>query len=115
MSEETNKEKVLISIRRDYLADIDALVGRGAAPNRSALIEKVVGSFIQDLRQQRANANTALGAFVGFLLLLIGAAAIAELLGGGLEKQEKTSNRNRSTISEKEFKVYDAVLKELFC
>jgi metal-responsive CopG/Arc/MetJ family transcriptional regulator len=82
MSEETNREKVLITIRRDYLNEIDALVGRGAAPNRSALIEKVVASFLQDLRQQRANADTALGAFVGFLLLLIGAATIAELLGG---------------------------------
>jgi len=82
MSEEIGKEKVLVSIRRDYLRDIDALVRRGAAPSRSALIEKVVGSFLQDLRQQRTNSNTALGAFVGFLLLLIGAAAIAELLGG---------------------------------
>ena len=82
MNEETNKEKVLISIRRDYLHDIDALVGKGAAPNRSALVEKVVGSFLQDLRQQRTNSNTALGALVGFLLLLIGVAAISELLGG---------------------------------
>ena len=82
MSEETNKEKVLISIRQDYLRDIDALVGRGAAPNRSALVEKVMGSFLQDLRQKRTNSNTALGALVGFLLLLIGVAAISELLGG---------------------------------
>jgi len=72
----------LISIRRDFLRDIDALVEKGAAPSRSALIEKVVGSFLQDLRQKRPNANTALGAFVGFLLLLLGAAAISELLGG---------------------------------
>jgi metal-responsive CopG/Arc/MetJ family transcriptional regulator len=83
MSEETAKEKVLISIRRDYLKEIDALVGRGAASNRSDLIEKVVASFLQDLRQKRVDQNTALGAFVGFLILLIGAAAIAELLGGG--------------------------------
>ena len=73
----------MVSIRSDYLYDIDTLVRRGAAPSRSALIEKVVGSFLQDLRQQRTNSNTALGAFVGFLLLLIGAAAVAELLGGG--------------------------------
>ena len=82
MSQETNKEKVLISIRKDYLNDIDALVRSGAAPNRSALIEKVVGSFLQDLRQQRTNSDTALGAFVGFLILLIGAAAVAKMLGG---------------------------------
>lgn len=82
MSEQIGKEKVLISVRRDYLRDIDALVGRGAAPSRSALIEKIIGSFLQDLRQRRTNTNTALGAFVGFLLLLIGAATIASLLGG---------------------------------
>ena len=82
MSQATNKEKVLISIRKDYLTDIDALVRNGAAPNRSALIEKVVGSFLQDMRKQRKNTDSALGALVGFLLLLIGAAAVAELLGG---------------------------------
>jgi len=82
MSEDMYKEKVMISIRKDYLREIDALVARGAAPNRSALIEKVMGSFVQDLRQGRANNNTALGAFVGFLLLLIGVAAIAEIFGG---------------------------------
>lgn len=82
MSNEVAKEKVLVSIRGDYLKGIDALVRRGAAPSRSALIEKVIGSFLQDLRQKRSDTNSALGAFVGFLLLLIGAAAIAELLGG---------------------------------
>jgi len=82
MSEDMNREKVMISIRKDYLREIDALVARGAFPNRSALIEKVIGSFVQDLRQGRTNPNTALGALVGFLLLLIGAAAIAEILGG---------------------------------
>jgi metal-responsive CopG/Arc/MetJ family transcriptional regulator len=82
MSEDMNREKVMISIRGDYLREIDALVARGAAPNRSALVEKVIGSFVQDLRQNRTNSNTALGALVGFLVLLIGAAAIAEIFGG---------------------------------
>ena len=82
MSHETSREKVMVSIRRDYLQGIDGLVKSGAAPSRSALIEKIVGSFLQDLRQRRANTNSALGAFVGFLLLLIGVAAISELLGG---------------------------------
>jgi len=82
MSEDMNREKIMISIRKDYLREFDELVRKGAAPNRSALIEKVIGSFVQDLRQGRANNNTALGAFVGFLLLLIGVAAIAEIFGG---------------------------------
>lgn len=82
MSREIRREKVMVSIRQDYLKDIDTLVGQGAAPSRSALVEKVIGSFIQDLKQKRTNTDTALGAFVGFLLLLIGAAAVSELLGG---------------------------------
>jgi metal-responsive CopG/Arc/MetJ family transcriptional regulator len=82
MSADINREKVMISIRNDYLREIDALVARGAAPNRSALIEKVIGSFVEDLRQGRTNSNTALGALVGFLLLLIGVAAIKEIFGG---------------------------------
>ena len=76
------REKVMISIRRDYLREIDALVARGAAPNRSALIEKVTGSFLQDMKLKRTNPDTALGALVGFLILLIGAAAVAEIFGG---------------------------------
>jgi metal-responsive CopG/Arc/MetJ family transcriptional regulator len=82
MSEDMNREKVMISIRKDYLREIDALWARGAAPSRSALIEKVIGSFVEDLRQRRTNSDTALGAFVGFLLLLIGAAAMKEIFGG---------------------------------
>jgi metal-responsive CopG/Arc/MetJ family transcriptional regulator len=72
----------MISVRRDYLREIDALVAVGAAPNRSALIEKVTGSFLQDLKLKRMNQDTALGSFVGFLLLLLGAAAIAKIFGG---------------------------------
>lgn len=82
MSRQVRREKVMVSIRQDYLQDIDNLVGQGAASSRSALVEKVIGSFLQDLKQKRTNTNTALGAFVGFLLLLIGAAAVSELLGG---------------------------------
>jgi metal-responsive CopG/Arc/MetJ family transcriptional regulator len=82
MSEDAYREKVMISVRRDYLREIDALVSVGAAPNRSALIEKITGSFLQDLKLKRMNQDTALGSFVGFLLLLLGAAAIAKIFGG---------------------------------
>lgn len=82
MSREIEKDKVLITMRKDYLNQIDALVKSGAAPTRSALVEKVIGSFLQDLRKQRTNQETALGSLVGFLLLLLGAAAVAKLLGG---------------------------------
>ncbi len=82
MTEDMFREKVMISIRKDYLREIDALVAIGAAPNRSALIEKITSSFLQDLKLKRMNQDTALGAFVGFLLLLLGAAALKEIFRG---------------------------------
>jgi len=74
-------KKVLVTLRKEHVDALDALVDRGAAPSRSALVDKIVGGFISDLRARR-QADTALGNFIGFLLLLIGIAAIAEILGG---------------------------------
>lgn len=74
-------EKVLLTLRREHVDALDALVARGAAPSRSALVDKIVGGFLSDLRAKR-QAETALGNLVGFLLLLLGVAAIAEILGG---------------------------------
>ena len=82
MTEDMYKEKIMISIRKDYLREIDALVDKGAAPNRSALIQKVISSFLRDLKAKKTNQNTALGGFAGFLIALLGAAVIADILGG---------------------------------
>lgn len=74
-------EKVLLTLRKEHVDVLDALVRSGAAPSRSALVDKIVGGFLADLRAQR-QANTALGNLVGFFLLLLGVAAISEILGG---------------------------------
>jgi len=74
-------EKVLLTLRREYVEALDALVSKGAASSRSELVGKVVGGFLSDLRAKR-QADTALGNLVGFLLLLLGVAAIAQILGG---------------------------------
>lgn len=74
-------EKVLLTIRREYVNALDALVTRGAAPSRSALVDKIIGGFLSDLKAKR-QAETAVGNLVGFFLLLLGVAAIAEILGG---------------------------------
>lgn len=74
-------EKVLLTIRREYVDALDALVARGAAPSRSALVDKIIGGFLSDLKAKR-QAETAVGNLVGFFLLLLGVAAIAEILGG---------------------------------
>ena len=74
-------EKVLLTLRKEHIDALDALVSRGAASSRSELVGKIVGGFLADLKAKR-QADTALGNLVGFLLLLLGIAAIAEILGG---------------------------------
>jgi len=74
-------EKVLLTLRREHVEALDALVSKGAASSRSELVGKVVGGFLSDLKAKR-QADTALGNLVGFLLLLLGVAAIAQILGG---------------------------------
>lgn len=75
-------EKVLITLRQDNLNVIDELVRHGAASSRSEMVDKIIGGFVADLRARRQSA-TALGNLVGFLLLLLGLAAIAEIFGEG--------------------------------
>jgi metal-responsive CopG/Arc/MetJ family transcriptional regulator len=74
-------EKVLITLRQDNLNVIDELVRHGAASSRSEMVDKIIGGFVSDLRAKR-QSNSALGNLVGFLLLLLGIAAIAEIFGG---------------------------------
>ena len=74
-------EKVLLTLRREHVNALDALVARGAAPSRSALVDKIIGGFLADLKAKR-QADTALGNLIGFFLLLLGIAAIAEIFGG---------------------------------
>jgi len=75
-------EKVLITLRQDNLNVIDELVRHGAASSRSEMVDKIIGGFVADLRARRRSA-TALGNLVGFLLLLLGLAAISEIFGEG--------------------------------
>ena len=74
-------EKVLITMRQENLNAIDELVRRGAASNRSEMVDKIISGFVADLRAGR-QSDTALGKLVGFLLLLLGIAVIAEIFGG---------------------------------
>jgi metal-responsive CopG/Arc/MetJ family transcriptional regulator len=74
-------EKVLVTLRKENLDAVDELVRRGAAASRSELVDKIVGGFVADLRAGR-QSDSALGRLVGFFLLLLGIAVIAEILGG---------------------------------
>ena len=75
-------EKVLITLRQENLNVIDELVRHGAASSRSEMVDKIVGGFVADLKARKMSNDTALGNLAGFLLLLLGIAAIAEILGG---------------------------------
>lgn len=74
--------KVLLSLREDQVEKLDALVTSGAAPSRSALVSKIIGGFLADLKEERNPQDTATGNLIGFLLLLLGTAAVIQILGG---------------------------------
>jgi len=73
--------RVLLTLRKDYIDALDQLIARGTASSRSDMVERIIGAFLSDLRQQREQQG-ALGALVGFVMLLLGAAAIASIFGG---------------------------------
>jgi len=73
--------KVLLTLRGDYVEALDKLIASGAATSRSELIEKIIGAFLADLKEGR-KGDSALGTLVGFILLLLGVAVIASILGG---------------------------------
>jgi len=70
--------RVLLTLRKDYIDALDQLIARGTASSRSDMVERIIGAFLSDLRQQREQQG-ALGALVGFVMLLLGAAAIASI------------------------------------
>lgn len=76
--------RVLLTLRGDYMEALDRLIAEGVASSRSELFERIVGAYLADLRAQRQREG-ALGALVGFSLLLIGAAALASIFGGSEE------------------------------
>ena len=70
--------RVILNIRDDYARQIDELVKLGVAPSRNALIERIIGGFLSDLRAKR-QTETALGNLIGFILLMIGVGIIASI------------------------------------
>jgi hypothetical protein len=74
-------EKVLLTLRKEHVTALDALIDKGAASSRSEFTDKIVGGFLADLKAKR-KADTAIGNLIGFLLLLLGVTVIAEILKG---------------------------------
>ena len=76
-------KQILLTVRSEYVDDLDRLVASWAAANRSELVDKIVGGFIADLRNRQTpqNQQSALGNFIAFLLIVVGIAAIIKALG----------------------------------
>ncbi len=80
MSSSEERIRVMLTIRKDYMEAIDEVIAKGGASSRSNLFERVIGAFLEDLRRKRQRGG-ALGALVGFLLLMGVAGVIAGILG----------------------------------
>lgn len=74
--------RVLLTLRKDYMDALDQLIAQGGASSRSDMVERIIGAFLSDLKQKRQQQG-ALGALVGFFLLMLGAAAVASIFAGG--------------------------------
>ena len=72
-------QRVILSMRSEHVHQLDELVRLGVAPSRNALMEKVVGGFLSDIKNQRKSENSALGNLIGFILLMVGVGIIASI------------------------------------
>ncbi len=79
-----SRTKVLLSIRQEYVVALDKLSAKGAASSRSELVERLIAAFLADLQQHRTQEG-ALGNFVGFLVMLLSARTLKQILGGDAE------------------------------
>jgi hypothetical protein len=79
--------RVILTLPKERVDALDALVARGAAASRNELVDKILAGFIKDLEkggkgEKVSSPESALGALITFFLIILGAAAIAEILGG---------------------------------
>lgn len=79
--------RVIVTLPKDRVEKLNELVGKGAAASRNELIDKILVGFLKDLEKSGTNSRpispeSALGALITFFLIVIGAAALAEIFGG---------------------------------
>ena len=78
----TSNQRIILSMPINYVHKLDELVRFGVAPSRNALVEKIVGGFLSDLKDQRKSDNSAMGSLVGFILFMVGVGIIASIFKG---------------------------------
>ena len=80
-------KRFLIALPDKDVAVLEALVSQEMAASRNALIQRIVSSFISDLRDRRPEQNpdylkSALGALAGVFLFGLGIAVLNDIFGG---------------------------------
>lgn len=74
-------QRIIVTLREDYVKALDKMVDKGVAPSRNALIQRIVAGFLSDVQGERKSQDSALGALAGFVLLMVGVGVIASILG----------------------------------
>ena len=77
----SKQQRIIVTLREDYVRALDEMARRGVAPSRNALIQRIVAGFLTDVKEQRQSQNSALGNLVGFVLLMVGIGILAEIFG----------------------------------
>ena len=79
--------RIIVTLQNERVKALDDLVNKGAASSRNELIDKIITGFLKDLeksgkQEQTIPPQSAMGALITFFLIVLGAAAIAEIFGG---------------------------------
>ena len=78
----TSNQRIILSMPINYVHQLDELVRFGVAPSRNAIVEKIIGGFLSDLKDQRKSDNSAMGSLVGFILFMVGVGIITSIFKG---------------------------------
>ena len=76
-----DNQRIIVTLREDYVEALDAMVENGVSPSRNALIQRIVAGFLSDVQKERQSQDSAMGALAGFALLMVGVGVLASILG----------------------------------
>ena len=78
----SSNQRIILSMPINYVHQLDELVRLGVSPSRNAIVEKIIGGFLSDLKDQRKSDNSAMGSLVGFILFMVGVGIITSIFKG---------------------------------
>lgn len=79
--------RVILTLPKERVDALDALVAKGAASSRNELVDKILAGFLKDLErggkgEKATSPESALGSLITFFVIVLGAAAIIKILSG---------------------------------